>query len=282
MSKKLSKFIVADLQARPPDPSQPLTLAALAQRYQVSLTPVRQAVEELVAAGVLQKSATGRLRYRASPRPTTPASPVAAPPPQPWEWEDELRRHVLQRSLQGDREFLREEALAERFSLGRTIVRQALHRLAGQGFVEHVPRCGWRARELTLTEVDDWLRVRERLELLALERAWSSLEPEALIRLRESNAGARLDNALHGYLIERAQSPLLMTLFAQHGTYFSALFEHAAPETKMEEAMAAQHRAILDALIERDLDRAAATLAAHIRAQRRIVETLLAQLRGES
>ena len=93
--------------------------------------------------------------------------------------------------------------------------------------------------------------------------------------------GARLDNDLHRYLIERAKSPLLRTLFAQHGAYFAALFDHAAPETRMEEAMAAQHRAILDALIERDLDRASATLAAHIRAQRRIVEKLLKQLRSD-
>jgi DNA-binding GntR family transcriptional regulator len=272
MSKTLAKFIANELRAKPPAPDEPLTLAALAVRYEVSLTPVRQAVRELVTAGVLEKSATGRLRYLAS-------QPVAAPlPSRPW--EDELRRLVLQRSLVGDREFLREEALTEHFTIGRTVLRQALHRLAGQGFVEHVPRCGWRARALTLTEVEDWLRVRERLELLALELAWPHLGSQTLETLRAGNAGARLDNALHGYLIQCADSPLLATLFAQHGAYFAALFDHAAPETRMEEAMAAQHRAILDALIERDLDRAAATLAAHIRAQRRIVEKLLAQLRG--
>ncbi|WP_395093654.1 GntR family transcriptional regulator [Armatimonas sp.] len=281
MSKNLSQFISEDLRANPPPRQAPLTLAALATHYQVSLTPVRQAVRELIAAGVLEKSATGRLRYRTTPHTPLPPTRVPLPPSLPRAWEDELRRSILQRSLRGDREFLREEALSEHFAIGRTVLRQALHRLAGQGFVEHVPRCGWRARELTLTEVDDWLRVRERLELLALELAWPRLDPPTLTHLRDGNVGARLDNDLHRYLIECADSPLLRTLFAQHGAYFAALFDHAAPETRMEEAMAAQHRAILDALIERDLDRASATLAAHIRAQRRIIEKLLRQLRND-
>ncbi|MBB6048340.1 GntR family transcriptional regulator [Armatimonas rosea] len=275
MSTTLSQFIAADLTLHPPAPDQPLTLAALAARYKVSLTPVRQAVRELIAAGVLGKSATGRLCYLGSQPALAPTLPRRA-------WEAELRRDVLHRSLLGDQEFLREEALAEHLAIGRTVLRQELHRLAGQGFVEHVPRCGWRARTLTLAEVEDWLRIRERLELLALELAWPHLEPETLTQLRDSNAGARLDNALHGYLIECAQSPLLATLFTQHGAYFTALFDHAAPETRMEETMAAQHRAILEALLDRDLDRATATLSAHIRAQRRIVEKLLGQLRGES
>lgn len=281
MSKNLSQFIGEDLRANPPLPPAPLTLAALATRYQVSLTPVRQAVRELIAAGVLEKSATGRLRYRTNPPLLPTQMPLALSLSLSRDWEDELRCSILQRSLRGDQEFLREEALSEQLAIGRTVLRQALHHLAGQGFVEHVPRCGWRARELTLTEVDDWLRVRERLELLALELAWPHLEPHTLTQLRDGNVGARLDNDLHRYLIECADSPLLRTLFAQHGAYFAALFDHAAPETRMEEAMAAQHRAILDALIERDLDRASATLAAHIRAQRRIVEKLLKQLRSD-
>ena len=171
MSKNLSQFIGEDLRANPPLPSAPLTLAALATRYQVSLTPVRQAVQELVASGVLEKSATGRLRYRTNPPLLPTQMPLALSLSR--DWEDELRRSILQRSLRGDQEFLREEALSEQLAIGRTVLRQALHHLAGQGFVEHVPRCGWRARELTLTEVDDWLRVRERLELLP----WSSPGP---------------------------------------------------------------------------------------------------------
>ena len=273
MSKNLSRFIADDLRTNPPASEEPLTLAGLATRYKVSLTPVRQAVRELTAAGVLKKSKTGRLRYVAS-------KPGAAQLPRR-DWEAELRTDILQRSLLGDHEFLREEALAERLEIGRTVLRQALHQLAGQGFVEHVPRCGWRARELSLASVEDWLLVRERLELLALEQAWPHLDPVVLLRLRDGNQGARLDNDLHHYLIACAHSPLLETLFAQHGAYFTALFDHAAPETRMEEAMAAQHRAILDSLLERDLDRAAATLAAHIRAQRRIVEKLLTHLRGD-
>lgn len=272
MSKTLARFIAADLQAHPPTTDTPLTLGSLASRYGVSLTPVRQAVVELVATGVLEKTPTGRLRLLSTP-PSAPPAPRRL-------WEEELKHAILRHSLHGERAFLREEVLAERLGVGRTALRQALHRLAGQGFIEHVPRRGWRARSLTLAEVEDWLRVRERLELLALELAWPKLDPAVLTELRDSNTGSQLDNRLHAYLLECAASPLLETLFAQHGAYFTALFDLAAPETQMEDAMAAQHRAILEALLERNLDRAALTLAAHIRAQQRIVETLLGQLRS--
>ncbi|WP_309711397.1 GntR family transcriptional regulator, partial [Armatimonas sp.] len=190
MSKTLSKFIADDLRINPPASEEPLTLTALATRYSVSLTPVRQAVRELIELGFLTKSATGRIHPGPSfgkgrvPRNEAGGSGAAG-----WvrDWEAELRTDVLQRSLRGDQEFLREEALAERLEIGRTVLRQALHQLAGQGFVEHVPRCGWRARELTLASVEDWLLVRERLELLALEQAWSHLDPKVLSQLRDGN-----------------------------------------------------------------------------------------------
>ena len=271
MSKTLARFIAEDLRANPLDPKTPLTLAGLAERYGVSLTPVRQAVQELLSVGVLEKTPTGRLRLGTS-TPTLP--PIALR-----QWEDDLRQEILTRSLRGESDFLREEALAERFAVGRTALRHVLSRLAGQGFLTHEPRRGWRVRALSLADVADYLIVRERLELLALELALPKLDSARLQALRDANTDEGLDNSLHALLITAAGNRYITEFFAQEGVYYTALFDWATPEADRVAEMAAQHREIVDALIARDAPYAAAALAAHIRAQRRIVEGLLEQLR---
>lgn len=274
MSKTWSRFIADDLRAHPPPPGAPVTLASLAARYGVSATPVRRAVDELVAQGVLERTSGGRLVGAG-------ASGAAPPPPAaPRPWEDALRREVLERALRGRDDFLREEALAARIGAGRTALRPALARLAGQGFLEHVPRRGWRVRPLRREDVADYLAVRERLELLALEQALPRLDRALLEEIRAGNDAAHLDNRLHAHLVERSGNRFVAEFFARSGPLFDALFDYAAPEADQVARMAGQHRAIVDALLAGDGERASSALSEHIRAQEGIVAALLARLRG--
>lgn len=273
-TRTLSQYIAEDLAAHPLAPGASVTLDALAKRYQVSLTPVRQAVRELVEAGVLEKTATGRLVYR--------NNTVAVAPPEPAtlrQWEDDLKREILARTLHGESDFLREEGLAERFGVGRTALRHVLSRLAGQGFLTHEVRRGWRVRALLLSDVAAYLVVRERLELLALELAMPRLDHERLSQLRANNTDAGLDNTLHAVLIETADNRYISEFFERQGVYFAALFDWATPEADRVAEMAAQHRAIVEALLQNEMLAAQELLGAHIRAQQSIVEALLTRIR---
>lgn len=274
MPRTLSRFIADDLRAHPPGEDENLTLASLAEKYGVSLTPVRQAVEALLAEGALERGENGRLK-RTSALASRPS------PELPRRWEDDLRQSVLVRSLRGEDAFLREEALAESLKIGRTALRQALSRLAGQGFLVHEARRGWRVRPLALADVGDYLAVREKLELLALELALPNLNREKLLALRDGNQGDGLDNGLHGLIIQAAGNRYIAEFFERQGAYFAALFDWAAPEADRVKEMAAQHREILDALLAENPDAARNALARHIRAQKTIVEELLGKLRGE-
>ena len=67
----------------------------------------------------------------------------------------------------GDR--LREEEVAERLSLSRTPVREALRRLEAEGIVEHRPRLGAVIRQLGHAEVVELYEMRAVLERTAAE-----------------------------------------------------------------------------------------------------------------
>lgn len=266
-------------------PPTELTLTALSRHYGVSFTPVREALRELVSQGVLLKGANGRI-HAIRPKVRGPraraAIPLAAPPDRAAELESAVATEVIGRSLRRVGDYLREEATAARFGVGRTALRQALGRLAGRGLVVHVPRRGWLVRAFDEADLDAYLEVREVLELKALELARPRLDAVDLRRMLAANVpgrrAARLDNRLHRYLVDTAGNPYIRDFFDRHSAYYTALFDFAAPETQVVAAMARQHRAILRALIDRDWLRAREALAQHIRDQRPVVKELMHRL----
>ena len=273
MSRTLSHFIADDLRAHSPAEGEDLTLANLAQKYGVSLTPVRHAVNALLVEGVLERSENGRLKRV--------GSGMSAPSPAlPRRWEDDLRQEVLARSLRGENDFLREEALAESLGIGRTALRQVLSRLAGQGFLIHEARRGWRVRPVTLDAVEEYLAVREKLELLALDLALPNLDPAKLRALREGNTLDQIDNGLHALIISAAGNRYISEFFERQGAYFAALFDWATPKTNRAQEMATQHREILDYLLKGDITKSKIALSTHIQSQRNILLELITQFKS--
>jgi DNA-binding GntR family transcriptional regulator len=92
----------------------------------------------------------------------------------------------------------------------------------------------------------------------------------------EGDQPPHLDNRLHDYLIEKSENRYIQIFFGQHtATFFMSAFDHAAPEAHVVAEMAAQHRAILEALIARRWGRARGALVQHIRAQKPILMRIL-------
>ncbi len=252
-----------------------LTLRDLSAHYGVSMTPVRRAVAELLREGSIRKAGNGRL---APGRRPAPARPVASPAAR----EERIARDLLRRSLEGRGEFLREEAAARAYGVGRTALRRVFGRLAADGLLEHLPRRGWRLRPFRQEDMEAYLEVREVLELKALELAIPRLDRGALERLlrenRCSGGDPHVDGELHAVLIRTSGNRYLEDFFRRHGAYFTTLFYYAALGASVVDRMARQHRAILRAILAGRPARARTALARHIRAQKPVLARMMRRL----
>lgn len=261
-----------------------LTLAHLAAMYGVSSTPVRLAITALIEEKYIVKQPNGRLAVSDNlPSPVKRTTPVKITSPRTAEdWEALLIKEVMLTSLSSNPTFLREEALANKYEIGRSIIRQVLSRFAGSGLIDHIARCGWRVHPFNEEDMRAYLDIREALELRALDLARPHLLSEDLEAILKGNTSstnnteAHLDNRLHLYIIEKSGNRYIREFFSQNvSQYYSALFDYAAPHSEQVTEMAIQHRQILEALIAKAWPQARRALAEHIQSQHPIMLKLI-------
>jgi len=248
-----------------------LTLESLAELYNVSLTPVRAAVAELIDEGLLEKGPNLRLTNTASHQTGARTGRQAKLPERPRDPYEMISSDLVQLSLQGEPVYLREEATAEKYAISRSAIRNILHRLAGEGMLDHIPRRGWRLRPFRQDDLQAFIEVREVLELKALELARPKLDPAELQQMLDLNvppastdANPVVDESLHEYLISTAGNAYIRDFFARQGRYYRLLFEWEDHDDTVAIETMHQHREILTALLRKNWSAARKALTHHI------------------
>ncbi len=79
-----------------------------------------------------------------------------------------------------------ESALAERLGVSRTPVREALQKLASEGFLQPIPRAGYIVEEMADHDIQDLFAARSEIEKAAARWAIGKIRPEEL-ELLEAN-----------------------------------------------------------------------------------------------
>lgn len=158
-------------------------------------------------------------------------------------------------------------ALGERFGVSATPVREAMQRLASEGAVEVVPNRGFRVTERGPRELAELAEVRALIEvpvMLRLARSvpaarWAELRPLAEATTQAAAVGDRAgyaesDRAFHRAVLALAGNQQLLQV-AEDLHRRSQWPLTAAPVARRAElvADAAEHLALLDALIAQDL-----------------------------
>lgn len=173
----------------------------------------------------------------------------------------------------GDR--LREVEVAERLSLSRTPVREALRRLEAENIIEHRPRIGAVIRKLGQAEVVELYEMRLVLERTAAEMA---AQHAAMAQVDDM---AAINDQIAGQSRQPAQAAALNQKFHQaiyHAARNRFLLESAramnnallllGPTTLADEAridtVTRQHGLILDAIGAGDIEAAGAAAEAHL------------------
>lgn len=185
---------------------------------------------------------------------------------------DALRELVLTGQL-APGEALRQRDLAERFGVSPTPVREAFRRLQSEGLVTADLHRG-----VTVLEADEGatlenFRIRAVLESLAVSLATPKItdadidEIEAingrLMRARTTDDEYQeLNRLLHFRVYECADSPLLMSVLRL--VWQSMRMKHGPAVLRSKAESVRQHKALIQALRERDSERAAALTREHI------------------
>jgi DNA-binding GntR family transcriptional regulator len=177
---------------------------------------------------------------------------------------------------------LRLEALRERYGVSLSPLREALSRLQSEHLVVGTAQRGWRVPPLSLDAMWDAIRVRTLLETEALRDAirhgddgWEVGMVAALHALRLAIRGGvpheeieRRHHAFHRSLLAACRSPWLLELsdllYAQTERYRRPGLASTLRQGGRD--IDAEHSALLDAVVARDMELATARLAAHYRA----------------
>lgn len=275
-----SQYIEQDLQGRlsagQPLPCEP-TLERLAAHYRVSTRPVRSALQRLRQRGLLIKEARQRKRRLFGSKIISTmvdrAGDSKVDPPT--DYVEAIGRHLVAWSLDGREAFVREQALAKQFAVSTTTVREAFHRLAGQGVIEHLPRRGWRLRPFRQKDMDDFAAVRQALECMALRLSWETLQtPDGRAAMEAFLAGnvvgddptepPRIDDGFHAWIIDASQNRYIPDFFERFGRYYRFLFTWEATDRASGIETVHQHRRILQAILADDLPEARQALTDHL------------------
>lgn len=260
-----------------------LSLTELSRYYDVSITPVREAIQALVEEGYLRKLANRRIAVNPAKIGIGGGHVQLSLPKGPSDWDEVLLEEVMHASLSLAAVYLREGALAAKHGVGRSIIRGAFSRFAGAGLLDHVPHRGWRVQPVRIDDVEAYLEVREALELTALGAARSRIERSELLALLDQQNDA-LDDSPHRYIVEKSGNRYIARFFDQFvARLYTRLLHYAAPEAHVAEEMTREHVEILRAMLDRDWSRARDVLSRHIRGQRTVLEkVLVASRRGKA
>lgn len=188
-----------------------------------------------------------------------------------------------------------ERRLAEQFHVSKSPVRDALHRLAGEGLVVQTPYAGVVVRRFSPDFVDELYELREVLEVtavqLAVPRLTAADAAEAEASFRAAEAAMRADdNAGRGEAADRfhdilyrcaGNRPLQAVLrgFSDQVRIISAV-NWQLRDTRWESHR--QHQAIMAAAVAGDVDTASELMREHVRRGRTEYRTAVEAQTGDS
>ena len=190
---------------------------------------------------------------------------------------EELHRAIITRSY-GPGTELNEVEVARRLGTSVTPVREAFHKLRGDGLMEYVAWKGSRVVDLQPTDVVALFEVRMTLERLALEESVPHLTDAEHDQLRVLTAAypapgsdgdvpeAQLsyDRAFHSFFLRRAGGTWASLMLGNIRSLLDLLRYPSSGSPSSNAATVVEHGEIVAAVVARDAGRATAAMNRHL------------------
>lgn len=178
----LAARIVEHVRDQALEPGTHLTEQALADRFQVSRTPVRKALVTLAMSGAVAQE-PNRGFFVAQPPAALMAAKIGL------EDDDKLYYRIAEDRLDGRiAQRVTEAELVRRYKVSRKRVAATLARMGQEGWLERLPGHGWAFAPMldSVKGYEDGYRFRAVIEPAALRQPGYHLPKEAIQRLRDS------------------------------------------------------------------------------------------------
>jgi DNA-binding GntR family transcriptional regulator len=180
-----------------------------------------------------------------------------------------------------------EQAFKDELGVGRTPIREALQRLAQENLVTIIPRRGMFVTEIGLTDLQRLFEMRLALESLAARLAavrgqeshWAAMEA-ALQQARNLPSASNerfseLDELFHRMIWQAADNRFLQDSLTMLYALNLRLWYFALSQMGSMAGTVQEHEQILQALRQRDADRAAELLEQHMHRFREEIQRVL-------
>ena len=191
---------------------------------------------------------------------------------------DQIKSMILQKDLTPG-QFINESQLQELLELGRTPVREAILALAQDKLVTVHPRKGIEITRPTPKDIHDIFEIRSLLEPMILRQCFSMVDPQwamdmraLLLQHEDDSAGnsaetaaplIELDNRFHLELVDVFHNQYASNLMRSLVDFLN-LIRVTAWSADRYQISNREHIDILDAILEKDVDRACRLMEEHI------------------
>ena len=179
---------------------------------------------------------------------------------------------------------LNELALANELKISRTPIREALKQLELEGLVESIPNKGVYVKGFSPRDIDDMFEIRLALEGLAIQLAIDRMDEVHLAKIKdvfelmefytakkEQEKINDLNILYHETIYQATQSQYFEQLLKDVHYYVSVTSRHSITQPERLETALIEHRAILEAIIEGNKEKANETIQKHIRKTQMLV-----------
>jgi len=203
-----------------------------------------------------------------------------------------LRNDIVEQRLRPGHRLIERE-LIEQIGVSRTTIREVLRQLAAEGLVTTIPQKGAIVAAPSREDAEDLYEVRAALEALAARRFAERASAEQVTALRRSftafehlaNSGAsipellRAKNAFYDVLLEGSRDAPIHAILGGLRARVAMLRTISLSEPGRSARALAEIRELVEAIEERDPERAAAAAAHHVQ---QAASTALAALDAET
>ncbi len=166
-------------------------------------------------------------------------------------------------------EFIREKDVSERLGVSRTPVREALGRLASEGFLERLPHRGFKLPEESMADLLELYPIITALEELAAKQAFDRLDEPAIDELRLVNkayeqaceegdvyGGIDRNHEFHDKLSNHSGNKRLCRMLAELRSKVRSLEVWAFSDSGHWQQSVDEHETVLRAIERKDYPRA--------------------------